>query len=359
MNDMAKQHLLRRMRSKTTKNGNVYYYYDTCAKPRKWLPLGANYLEALKKFAEYEKEYNAESLAKSMRDATTFKFVANRYLQEVIPAKAPRTQKDNLAELGWLLKFFDNPPAPIDSIKPVHIREYLDWRKDAPRRANAEKSLFSHIFNKAREWGYTEQENPCTGVKGYKKSHRDVYVTDNVFWEVYQHAEEHIQYMMIVAYLTGQRVADVLKIQISDFVGDELWIVQNKTQTKVRIQIIGLLKEVIEAIVAYRQSATHNNLFTKNGDVVTYYMLRAGFDRARTRAGIEKTSFQFRDLRAKAATDKDDTIGIEAARTLLGHATQSMTSDYIRNRKGRLVAPLEGALKVGLKAENLKDVEQQ
>ena len=76
---MTKPTLLPRMRSKTTLKGNVYYYYDTCAKPRKWLPLGANYLEALKKFAEYEKEYNAESLAKSMRDATTFKFAANRY----------------------------------------------------------------------------------------------------------------------------------------------------------------------------------------------------------------------------------------------------------------------------------------
>ena len=65
--------------------------------------------------------------------------------------------------------------------------------------------------------------------------------------------------------------------------------------------------------------------------------------------------FQFRDLRAKAAADKDESIGIEAARTLLGHATQSMTDKYIRNRKGHLVEPLIGNLTV----KNAKNVEQK
>lgn len=352
---MTKKQLLPRMRSKITSSGKTYYYYDTCSKPRKWLTLGGDYLEALRKYAEYEKEYNTEDLDKRISDVITFKYVADRYVKEVIPTKAPRTQKDNLAELGFLLQYFNNPPAPLDVIKPVHIREYLNWRKDAPRRANAEKALFSHIFNKAREWGYTDQENPCTGIKGYKKSHREVYVTDDVFWQVYKHAEQHIQYLMIVAYLTGQRVADVLKIQTTDFINDELWITQNKTKTKIRIQVMGLLQEVIGAVLEYRQGAKHNTLFTKNGEPITYYMLRAGFDRARTAAGIDKATFQFRDLRAKAATDKDNAIGIEAARTLLGHATQSMTSNYIRNRKGRLVTPLTGNLEV----TNITHVEQK
>ena len=61
--------------------------------------------------------------------------------------------------------------------------------------------------------------------------------------------------------------------------------------------------------------------------------------RAREKAGIEKAAFQFRDLRAKAATDTDDAVGIEAARVLLGHTTQNMTKRYIRNRKGHLSEP--------------------
>jgi len=40
----------------------------------------------------------------------------------------------------------------IDSIKPFHVRQYLDKRgEQAKARANREKALLSHIFNKARE----------------------------------------------------------------------------------------------------------------------------------------------------------------------------------------------------------------
>lgn len=54
---------------------------------------------------------------------------------------------------------------------------------------------------------------------------------------------------------------------------------------------------------------------------------------------MEKDQFQFRDLRAKSGTDKDEQFGLEVARQLLGHKTAQMTSHYVRNRKGKLVAP--------------------
>ena len=59
-------------------------------------------------------------------------------------------------------------------------------------------------------------------------------------------------------------------------------------------------------------------------------------------------------MRVKAANDKDDSIEIEEARTLLDHSTQSMTSKYIRDRNGDLVVPLIGNLTV----KNIKNVEQ-
>ena len=75
------------------------------------------------------------------------------------------------------------------------------------------------------------------------------------------------------------------------------------------------------------------------GQPLTTSMLRGGMDRARENAGIDKADFQFRDLRAKAATDKDESISLEAASRLLGHSSQTMTMHYIRNRKGKLVDP--------------------
>ena len=49
-------------------------------------------------------------------------------------------------------------------------------------RANREKTLLSHIFNKAREWVYTALQNPCQGVmKGFKETGRSRYITDAEF----------------------------------------------------------------------------------------------------------------------------------------------------------------------------------
>ena len=83
-----------RMRAKKTSSGRVYYYYDTCAKPRKWLALGADFLEALKKYADYEIEYNEKEMAERINRQATFGLVADRYVKEKLPAKAPRTQHD-------------------------------------------------------------------------------------------------------------------------------------------------------------------------------------------------------------------------------------------------------------------------
>ncbi len=49
-------------------------------------------------------------------------------------------------------------------------------------------------------------------------------------------------------------------------------------------------------------------------------------------------SFQFRDLRAKAATDTTEATGdIRQAQRQLGHAALSMTEHYTRQRRGDAV----------------------
>lgn len=73
---------------------------------------------------------------------------------------------------------------------------------------------------------------------------------------------------------------------------------------------------------------------------MTAGMLRGRFDRARSAAGIPKSAFQLRDLRAKASTDKAESSGdIVQARDQLGHTTVTMTEHYVRNRKGRKITP--------------------
>ena len=71
-----------------------------------------------------------------------------------------------------------------------------------------------------------------------------------------------------------------------------------------------------------------------DGQRLTYCALRTRFDRARKDANVD---FQFRDIRAKTATDTQD---LGRAQKLLGHKTRTMTEHYTRNRKGDKVKPL-------------------
>lgn len=68
-------------------------------------------------------------------------------------------------------------------------------------------------------------------------------------------------------------------------------------------------------------------------------MLRDRFDAEREAAGIPKAQFQFRDLRAIAATTVDEMAG--TAQALLGHTTEGMTAHYIRHKVGKKVAPIK------------------
>jgi hypothetical protein len=65
----------------------TWYYFDTGAKPRKEIPLGSDYAIAVKKWAELQ--INARPLH---QEIITFRYVAERYIKEVIPTKAVRTK---------------------------------------------------------------------------------------------------------------------------------------------------------------------------------------------------------------------------------------------------------------------------
>src|SRR5260370_25529922 len=73
----------------------------------------------------------------------------------------------------------------------------------------------------------------------------------------------------------------------------------------------------------------------EKGQRLSYFALRSRFDKARKAA---KVSFQFRDIRAKSATDAED---LQYAQKLRGHKHQAMTQHYTRNRKGEKVRPLK------------------
>jgi len=329
-----------RLRERKKASGRIYYYYDTGGKDRKEIALGSDYGLAIMEYAKLERDRTAVDLVAKV---VTFRYVAEKYMVDVVPTKAASTQKDNARELKNLMAFFDDPPAPLETIQPLHVRQYLTWRKSAPVRANREKALLSAIWNYARDKGYTSLANPCSGIKGNKETGRDTYVEDELFKQVYDKADPGLQDAMDLAYLTGQRVTDIRMMDERDVRDGQIWVLQGKTKAKRRIEVTGELKVLIDRIMARKAGHKVRStrlIVTEDGTPMTEAMLRRRFDVAREAAGVEKAEFQMRDLRAKAGTDKAESSGdIMQAKDQLGHTTVVMTEQYIRNRKGKRVMP--------------------
>lgn len=331
-----------RFRPRKQKSGVVhyyYYYYDHGGKPRKETALGSDYGLAIQKWAELERAATIPADAK-----LTFRQAAERYRVEVIPTKSEGTRRNNNRELDSLIQFFDDPPGPLDAIRPTHVFNCLQWRRSAPVAANREKSLLSHLWNRCRQKGYTDLPNPCAGVNRFREDGRDVYVEDDILQRVYDAADQVLKDAMDLAYLTGQRPTDMRELDRRNIKDGTLVLRQGKTKTPVRIAITGELKVLIDRLLSLKRPddapISTRLLLGEDWLPIGKHALRYRFDKARERAGIPKKVFQFRDLRAKAGTDKADSAGdIRQAQQQLGHKSVTTTEIHVRKRRGALTSP--------------------
>lgn len=308
------------------RKGGAYYYVQG-TRPRRWIPLGLDRVKALMRYAQLEQVALDPSI-------TAFGAIAERYRKEVLPLKAYSTQKEYNRAIDALREVFDR--VPLEAIGPEHVRKYLDARS-RKIAANREIAVLSTIFNRAREWGYTKVANPCQGVHRNRELGRDKYVSDEEYRQLYAHADPILRDAMDLAYYTGQRVSDVLSMKRADIQDGALWVKQRKTKARLRIAIEGELAAVLERI-AGRAVVGVSLLTTARGQRLTYRQLYSRFEHARNAA---KVDFQFRDLRAKAATDMEN---LEQAQKLLGHATRDMTEHYTKKRIGERVRPVRRKL---------------
>ena len=114
-----------------------------------------------------------------------------------------------------------------------------------------------------------------------------------------------------------------------------IFVAQNKTGAKRAIEIVGELAEVAGRIQA-RKRERHSAYLIQddNGRPLSMLAMRGRFDKARKAAGV---AFQFRDIRAKTASDTGD---LSHSQRLLEHKNRDMTEHYVRERVGQRVKPL-------------------
>ncbi len=316
-------------RMRARKRGDrIHYYYDKGGKPRVEIPLGSDYVLAVQAWSKLHQA------AAPVR--ITVAYVITKYLASPqYQALASGTQADYGFALANLREDFGS--APIEEVRPSHVQGYLEKRSaESEHRAMREVAILGMIYRYAMAHDWVGS-NPVAPIRRKRLPGRKaVYIEDDAYSALYEEADQPLRDCMDMAYLTGQRPADVLKMSEADIRAGILTIRQAKTGAPVAIRIEGDLSRILDRIMVRKRSYPVRALallVDERGRPMTKAKLRGRFEKARAEAGISGENFQFRDLRAKAATDMRALEGIDAAQRLAGHASVVMTEHYTRSRR--------------------------
>lgn len=301
------------------------YYTITAANDR--INLGHDFVEAKRKLLEIDEGRPVSGSVAELID---------RYMKEISPKKAASTHREELSGAKRLKDVFGKMD-PKD-LRPVHVAKYLDIRgQTAPVRANREKSLLSHIFSIGMRWGVVDS-NPCKGVARNKETPRDRFVTDAELLSFCEYAErtnqtgKMLSRVARLAYLTGQRRGDLLRLRLDLLTLEGIMITQSKTGSKVLIEWTPALKECISSIKALDRPVSGLFLIcNRSGQPYTDGGFRSMWREAMSewiKLGNER--FTFHDLRAKAITRMVED-GRKAA-DLSGHSTDAMVKKVYDRR---------------------------
>ena len=301
------------------KNGAYYFVHAT----GKWERLDADYGKAMVRWAEIIQRPESTQ-------ATTVGELLDRYLLEVVPSKAERTQKDNRQEIRFLRSFFGG--MALEDVTTATVAQYVSNRR-AKTRCNREVALLSHAFNKAILWGLAVT-NPCAlpGIRNSEQA-RERYVTDEEVEKFKEVSPPWLKLYIDLKLLLGLRKQDMLSLSWQNVSQTVISVATKKTRKRMAIRVTPEVQSILDQL-----DKSWPTLFvTRSGRMYT----SAGFNSTWKRTMVKFIStgnqrFHEHDLRGKTATDMDNS---QQAKELLGHKSIKTTEGYIKARRTDVVQP--------------------
>lgn len=303
--------------ARVTQKHGAFYYLKPIIKNGKnatqWIRLGKTEPEMLQALAEIKSEGGGKMAA-----------IIERYRTDIIAKKARNTQNSQNKQLDRLKRAFGHMQP--SHIRPSHIAKYHDLiGADAPYQANRELALITHVLKYAVRWGYID-DNPAREIQRHPEHARKRYVTHDELKAVANAAPLWIKILMALAYLTGQRRADLLSMTKDQVREDGIYIRQSKTGTQLLIEWTPELKAAIDEAITTLPDAGVSSVYVIC-DNRGQRRRDAAFTTAWTRLmgkciaeGVVTEKFQFRDIRAKAGSDSDGKhLGHQSEATLKRH----------------------------------------
>lgn len=307
------------------------YYYVTSAPVRKWIKLDKDLAKAKLLWAQLE---SGKPLGGSFFPALLQQWLSSDQYTSL--AEATKRTYQTLIDL--LPKVFDGP---MEAIKPMHVARFMDAH-ESKSQANLGRVILSNVFDFAIRRGIIDCQNAAKMVPKFTIKGRDRYLTDEEFDRIRENGNDVVKVAMDIAYLTGARITDVLKIRLADCQEEGLFVEQHKTGKR---QLFTWTDDLREAIARARKLPRPIRglllLCTNRGKPYTYSAFYTIWSGACARAGVENV--RFHDIRGKAATEaKQQGQDYQA---LLGHASKSMSDRYIKRREIERVEPVKSRKK--------------
>ncbi|WP_428414450.1 tyrosine-type recombinase/integrase [Methylibium sp.] len=263
--------------------------------------------------------------------------------REVMPRHTEKTQRDDRAMgkaiADGLVEF------TAGQVKTPDVIEFLSMYRDRPRTHNAYRAHLRELMRFAEEKGYREPgSNPVTAVRTMSTPARDRYITDSELRRIKVAAMygddgrrtrsgAMICALLDMAYLTGQRIGDLLSLEWAQVTDKGIEFKTAKTSSRVLVEWTPRLQDVahrLRELRKKRRGFAPQVFTTQDGDAYTYWGASTAWRRARDRSGVKGCTFH--DLRAKALTDKEAREGMGPARAMGGHTTETQTADYVRRK---------------------------
>lgn len=306
-----------------------------------WFRLGATLAEA---YATWAERIGAPDRI------TTIAALFDRYLMEVVPTNAPKSQTEKRRHIAHLRPVFGE--MALADLEPQHVYQYVTART-AKVAAHREVETLSHCFTKAVQWGLM-RAHPFKGeVRLESEAPRERYVED---WEIeaalrLPAKRKKGSVLMVQAYLrikllTGLRKGDLLRLTVANLQEDGIHVTPAKTRKSTGKRLIYEWTPELRAAIDTAKDmrpALSPHLFCNQHGQPLYEAEKGttkGFDDIWQRFMgrlLEETEVEQRftehDLRAKVGSDAES---LERARQLLAHASDSTTQRIYRRKPERI-----------------------
>lgn len=314
------------VKPRSNKNGTTRWYWDRPGFKQVRLPdeEQARLAEALRLNAEAETDNSphkrSEGLPKQLQDHLFTYWIASyrgargggKLVQSTHPGSpqwhelADATKQNYNRELDPIDEKFGD--LPVVSITRRVIMTYLETL--AKSRRSTALSTFKNVLTRAYFFGAVARIETLELRTQRPKARTDVIWQEediDAFLETAPRVSTRAYPQLVTGFLlalhTGQRMKDVLSMKWSDFDGEYLYVVQQKTGRKVSVYAHTEIQNVLEA-------AKDRNKRTAAASIFIVPMMHGGqynrhaywrlFERTRNEAGLKH--LRFHDLRRTAAT---------------------------------------------------------